>query len=298
MATKSKAFNDSASHVSNPPPSYDAFSSVFVSADSVQCKRPLFSFPQSKQKRRATALSHIREIVSYPDLNPTSVESIVNSCAATLSAANFSDLVQQLNFEGHTALYWAVINNRRAALWAFKNFISEFSPACTSDLRRACMALNDHDLFMQLNLGRTVNTGDKSFRCMLGCPQDKIDVFQHGLPEGMVGSCPLSDIEVHKLDENYFFAAVTFRMFHIRLRTIQTLAAEFIARGRIWMLEFYIGTDAKWHIELRLSDHSMGVVHPDATLSIMAHRPQPGSDTPQHLVLDMRHPSDTLVPKG
>ncbi|KAG2146284.1 hypothetical protein DEU56DRAFT_899729 [Suillus clintonianus] len=297
---KPSSFNDSASHVSNPPPSYDAFSSTFVSADSVQCKRPLLSSPQSKRERRARALSCIREIVSYPDFNPTSVESTVNSCAATLSAADFSNLVQQLSFEGHTALYWAIVNNRREAFWAINKFISEFSPACTSDLRRACMAVNDHDLFMQLNLGRTFNTGnDESLRRMLlACPQDKIDVFQHGLPQKMVGRCPLSDIEVHKPGDDYFFVAVAFRMFQTRLRTISTLklVVEFIVRGRIWMLKFYMGSDGQWYVGFCLSDHSLPVL-PDAIISIMAHRPRPGSDTPKHLVLDMRYPSHTLVPK-
>lgn len=60
MATK--AFDDSASGVSNPPPPYD------VSADSVWSKCSAF-FPQEHGaggRHRAPVLSRIHEIVSFP----------------------------------------------------------------------------------------------------------------------------------------------------------------------------------------------------------------------------------------
>ncbi|KAG2123742.1 hypothetical protein DEU56DRAFT_759953 [Suillus clintonianus] len=66
-AIMSKAFDDSA----HAPPSYDTISSTSVSADSVWCKRSLFSFLQSKRKCRAIALSRIREIVSSPSGKPS-----------------------------------------------------------------------------------------------------------------------------------------------------------------------------------------------------------------------------------
>ncbi|KAG2109760.1 hypothetical protein DEU56DRAFT_939021 [Suillus clintonianus] len=208
MATKSKVFDDSTS-VSNPPPSYDSISTSV--SDVVRYKPSVFSFLKSKEKRRATVLSGIREIVSSPDFTPSSVGSI----AATLPAAEFSDLLQQRNIEDHTALYWAIVKKRREVLWVFTKFISEFSPACSSDLRLACMTMNDNDLFMQLNLGDNVNPKDKSLRRILGCPRDEIQVFQHELVE----------------NRRIVYFKLVFKMFQTRLRIMQELAVEFIAQG-------------------------------------------------------------------
>ncbi|KAG2121752.1 hypothetical protein DEU56DRAFT_904600 [Suillus clintonianus] len=264
MATKFEAFDDSASTVSNPPPSYDA-TSASAPADSVL------------QKRRATVLSRIREIVSSPNFDPSSAGSIVNSCAANLSAAEFSKLLQRPNIEDHTALYWAIVNNRREALWAFIKFISKFSPACSSELRLACMAVNDHVLFTQLNLSSSMSPKEESLRRFLGCPPD--------------------DIEVKALGDNCFIASFRFRMFQKRLRTAQELSAEFVAGRRIWVLRFFLGQEGVWQVEYRLSEHSLPL-HPDVSLQIEAHRKSPDCVVPKPLVLDLQFPSDLLVPKG
>ncbi|KAG2140095.1 hypothetical protein DEU56DRAFT_293113 [Suillus clintonianus] len=278
MATESKVFDDSTS-VFNPPPTYDAISTP-ISADSVRrYKRSVSSFLQSKQKRRATAFSRIREIVSSPDFTPSSVGPIVDSCATALPASEFSDLLQQRNIEDHTALYWAIVKKRREALWAFTKFISEFSPACSSDLRFACMAINDHDLFMQLNLGDNVNPKDKSLRRMLGCPRDEIQVLRDGLVE------------------NRYIVRLVFKMFQTRLRIMQKFAVEFIARGRIWVLRIFMHENGRWYIGCALSEYSSPVVHPDVDVIIQPHRPSPGFDTPE-LILHLRLPSNILVPKG
>ncbi|KAG1853761.1 hypothetical protein DFJ58DRAFT_745898 [Suillus subalutaceus] len=296
MATK--AFDDSRSGVSNLPPPYDPISTS-VSADSVQCKRSLFSFPQSKQKRCAPVLSRIHEIVS-PDFTLSPVGPIINSCAAALQAPEFSNLLQKPNIKDHTALYWAIVNNRREALWEFTKFISKFSPAFSSDLRLACMIVNDHDLFMQLKLGDNVDPEDKSLRCMLGCPRDEIDVLQHGSSE--VNHSP-EDILVHEGDsvgKNYFFARFVFRMFQKRLRIRQKLAVEFVARGRIWVLRIYMGPKGKWWLEYGLSDHSLPVPQPNAKLAIRAHSRPPYSSSviQKPLIINIQHPQDTLVPEG
>ncbi|KAG1829089.1 hypothetical protein EV424DRAFT_460132 [Suillus variegatus] len=89
------AFNDS----SDPPPSYD----VSVSKYSVRSKQSVFSFLQSKQKRRkASVLSLIHEIISSPGFAISSVAPIIKSCAAALPAAGFSKLLQKRNIENHT----------------------------------------------------------------------------------------------------------------------------------------------------------------------------------------------------
>jgi len=154
MATTKFEFLDDSKSMANAPPSYSASA---LSANSIQlqsCKLPssTFSFLRMKQKR-TTVLSCIRDIVCAPDFTPSSVAPIVNACAAALPAADFSELLQTPNIAGHTALYWAIVNNRREVFSAFAGFISKFSSVCSSDLRLACMATSDHALFTQLNLG-------------------------------------------------------------------------------------------------------------------------------------------------
>ena len=172
MATKS----DDSKSVTNAPPSYDTITSA-SSADSAQCKSgfpSVFSFLRIK-KERATVLSRIRDLVSTPNFTPSSVASIVNACAAALTAAEFSDLLQTSNIEGHTAMYWAIVNNRREVLSAFTGFISKFSSACSCDLRLACMVTSDHALFTQLNLGGNING-----KCMANIKsRESIDLCLH-----------------------------------------------------------------------------------------------------------------------
>ncbi|KAG1898028.1 uncharacterized protein F5891DRAFT_982211 [Suillus fuscotomentosus] len=273
------AFNDS----SDPPPSYD----VSVSKYSVRSKQSVFSFLQSKQKRRkASALSLIHEIISSPGLAVSSVAPIIKSCAAALSAAEFSKLLQKRNIENHTALYWAIVNNRREALLEFVKFIPKFSRACSADLRLACMAVNDHGSFMLLHLGDSdVNSKDRSLRHMLGCPQDDIQVHEGDF----------LSVDSH---ENNFFVHFVFRMFQKRLRIARKLEVEFVAQGRIWVLRFDMDIlGGNWLVEFGISRDS-SPVRPNAVLEIQANRLSPGSDTMQPLRLDMCTSDGVLAPGG
>ncbi|KAG2119525.1 uncharacterized protein F5147DRAFT_832247 [Suillus discolor] len=244
------AFNDS----SDPPPSYD----VSVSKDSI----------------RFCSISH--PIISSPGFAVSSVAPIIKSCAAALPAAEFSKLLQKRNIENHTALYWAIVNNQREALLEFVKFIPKFSPACSADLRLACMAVNDHDSYMLLHLGdNDVNSKDRSLRHMLGCPQDVVQVHE--------GDTTLS-VDSH---ENNFFVHFVFRMFQKRLRIARKLEVEFVAQGRIWVLRFDMDiSGGNWLVEFGISRDS-SQVRPNAVLEIQANRLLPGSDTMQPLRLDM-----------
>ncbi|KAG1726888.1 uncharacterized protein EDB91DRAFT_1254135 [Suillus paluster] len=266
MDIKPKAFDDSVS-----VDSYDVISTS-ASANSEP------SFPESKQECCATVLSRIREIVSF-DFTPSSVTPIVNSCAAALPAAEFSDLLQQPDIEDHTALYWAIIKHRPEVLWAFIKYILKFSRVCLSDMRLACAIVSDQIMFARLNLGRTINPKVGSVRCFLGCPPDKIHVY------GGNG-----------VGNNKFVVSFRFRMFQTRLRIAQELAVEFVAAGRIWVLCFYVGPEGMWRVEYGLSKHSLPV-YPAAVFVIKAHRGPPDCVTPAPLRLEMTSPC-TLVPNG
>ncbi|KAG1793528.1 uncharacterized protein HD556DRAFT_511412 [Suillus plorans] len=243
---------------SSTPPSYHK-----VLARPIQCDQSsIFSFGLMK-KKRAAVLSRIRDIVLAPDYIPCFVVPKVIACAATLPVTEFSKILTQLNIEGHTAPYWAIVNNRPHALWAFIKFISGTSPSVSSDLRIACMITNDHSMFKELNFGNF--SEDRRSRCILG-----------RLPD---------EIQVHTRDKPIKQFDVVFRikMFQKRLRTAtdKILRFEFVAGGRIWWFSFYIPEPSygSCRTALGLSQHSYQARF-NAVLLIEAHSRKPGRAAP------------------
>lgn len=307
MTTKtSDVLDDSKSNHANAPPPYNSIPTSTLSTKFVR-HRPssVFSFLNIKQKiskfvahstpkniisasassadsvqclEHITVSSRIRDVVSIPDITPSDVALIIDDCAASLSAAEFSDLLQSPNIEGHTALYWAIVNKRQEALSAFAVFITKFSSICSSDLRLACMATHDQALFAQLGLGYS-DSKDEPLRRSLGCSPD--------------------DVQVHEgdgLGENQFIACIRIRMFRKRLHITQDLGVEFVAGGRIWILRFYMGPDGRWRIGLSLSQPSFPA-RPNAKLLIKAHA-KPGCTTPPQGLVMTYEKAKLLVPGG
>ena len=136
MATNLQ-LHSSSNTTSTAPPSYHAISTPVLPPGGSQYKFP--RMPRTPKKQRPIVLSLIRDLVTTADFTPSSVDSIVTSCAAALSPAGISDLLQSLNIEGHTGLYWGIVNDRLGALWALTEYISEMTCVCSSDLRQACM---------------------------------------------------------------------------------------------------------------------------------------------------------------
>ncbi|KAG1751831.1 hypothetical protein EDB19DRAFT_1203318 [Suillus lakei] len=241
MATKSGVLDSES--VTDAPPSYNEISS-----------RSIFSFLRLGNKQKQTTLSRIRDIVSAPDYTPSSVTSILNACAATLPAAELSHLLQALNTEGHTVMYWAIVNHRQEAFWAFAAFIPQFSSDCRRDLRFACMSTSDHALFTQLNLGHVFYPEDESLRLFLHCPPDEVQVHDTG----------------DRLCKNQFVASVHIRMFQKRLCMTRKLRIEFVAARRIWSMSLDMWTGG-WRIGFSLEKHSFSA-RLKALLVIKAHK--------------------------
>ncbi|KAG1800716.1 hypothetical protein EV424DRAFT_1647959 [Suillus variegatus] len=200
-----------------------------MSTPEFKCRQPsIFSFLSAKQ-RRATALTKIRTLVFVTDGNtPSPVE-------WDITIAELSNLLQTRNFEGHTALYWAIVNHA-----AFVKFIDrfKFSPECSSDLRLACMRTSNHTLFSDLKLQNT-NAKNESLGLFLGCQPDKVTVVDDG-------------------GDNYqFVASFVIEKFQKRLCTTRELNYEFVARGRIWRFSFNVGPEGKWVASCGLSSPSL-----------------------------------------
>ncbi|KAG1885396.1 hypothetical protein F4604DRAFT_1725958 [Suillus subluteus] len=218
------------------------------------------------KQKRAAVLSRIRDIVLAPNFNPSSVTSNLNACAAALPAAELANILTQLNIEGHTALYWAIMNNRPQAFWAFDKFISAgpYSSVCTSDLRIAFMITSNHAMFAQLSSANWA-IENRRLRSCLGCPPDKI--------------------RVHTCDEptNQFNVVMRIRMFQKRLRAVteNNLQYEFVAGGHMWWFRFALlkPSNGLWSAEIGLCQDSYPA-RLDAVLLIEAHSRKPGRATP------------------
>ncbi|KAG2360504.1 hypothetical protein BDR07DRAFT_1461968 [Suillus spraguei] len=208
----------------------------------------------------STVLTCIFDIVSAPDFTPCSVVPIIDACSTALPAAEFSDLLQTLNIEGHTALYWAIVNDRREVFAALSKFTPKLSSICSSDLRLACMITNDQPLFTQLNLGIT-NSEDGPLRRSLGCPSDEVQVDSG---DG--------------LGKNQFVAHFRIKKFQKRIRITYDVNIEFVARGRIWSLLFFMMSDGKWQVGFSISQPSLPA-HPACVIMIEAHK-KPGCEVP------------------
>ena len=140
-----------------PPSYYEAKASSFrVSGPTRQRPSLRATFFWHRGHREQKCLARICDLVTAPNYIPESAIHIVNDCAATLSVSQFSSLLQSPNIRGHTAMYWAIVNDRREVLSAVKGFISTPSTACSDDLRLACMSISDHALFIELGLEQAI----------------------------------------------------------------------------------------------------------------------------------------------
>ncbi|KAG1782712.1 hypothetical protein EV702DRAFT_1192380 [Suillus placidus] len=244
MDTKFELFDGGKSDA-NAPPSYEAVSMSSISTDSVQCRPPsVFSKEQTKQIR-VTVISLIRDMVSAPDSISRSVGPIIHACSVSLPAAKFTALLQESNIGGHTLVLG-------------------------SHVRLACMATNDHALFMRLGL----ESLDKPLRQSLGCPSDEVQVYGGDA-------------------QNKFTAKMQMRMLQKRMRIARNMRVELISQGRIWRLLFYMAVDASGHVRLSLAKHSLPAC-PKALLMVEAH-----NERPQGLKIQFEPKGDkVLAPEG
>ncbi|KAK0469148.1 uncharacterized protein EV420DRAFT_1633578 [Desarmillaria tabescens] len=161
---------------------------------------------------------------------------ILESCseACNSRSLNLSSIIQDHNIEGHTSIYWAIINGPRFAegenqvLTALLQFSQPLEESTVSELRWACLAKSDQPLFQHLQRKLNLN------------PRSKMDK--------MILSSDAEYDEVHFLETdpsaNKFTVDVHIKQFQKRLVVGTIVYVEFIAKARMWRLQFYNRT--KW----------------------------------------------------
>ncbi|KAG1774576.1 hypothetical protein EV702DRAFT_517518 [Suillus placidus] len=276
------------------PPSYDTIASVSAVIDEKPRPSPsptptrpiacsssstwLSLLPNARTKQtRQTVISLIRDLVATSTMatDNSAATPILASCASALSPSSFSALLQQPTFDGHTPIYWAILNRHTHVLPDMLQHAGPLTNPCVADIRLACLASGDQLLFGKLRRGELpFLTTLRADALVLGCTS-------------------ADDIDVREVDgEAAFSASIKIRLWQKRMRVAGLVGVEFIARGRIWSLTFFSSPSPSpscgplstrdagsgpWQVALSLMEHSPPTFV-DARLVIDVFRP-PSSST-------------------
>ncbi|KAG2124230.1 hypothetical protein DEU56DRAFT_917103 [Suillus clintonianus] len=264
-------YPDDADNDVDLPPSYDTIASLSTVIDEkprhsppTASTRPTASssssttsswfslLPNARTKQtRQTVISLIRDLVATTTSDYSAATPILASCASALTPSSFSTLLQQPTFEGHTPIYWAILNRHTHILPDMLQYAGPLNNSCVADVRLACLASGDQVLFGKLRRGELpFMTTLRADALVLGCTS-------------------ADDIDVHEVDgEAAFSASIKIRLWQKRMRVAGLVGVEFIARGRIWSLTFFSSPSPSpssssrgagsgpWQVALGLMEHS------------------------------------------
>ncbi|KAG2033160.1 hypothetical protein BDR03DRAFT_1014525 [Suillus americanus] len=276
------------------PPSYDTIASVSTVIDEkprsslapspAPPTRPTASsssstwlslLPNARTKKtRQTVISLIRDLVATSTTDNSAATPILASCASALSPPSFSAILQQSTFEGHTPIYWAILNRHTHILSDMLQYAGPLNNACIADIRLACLASGDQASALSYLL------------CFWPDAQD---------PDALVlGSTSADDIDVREVDgEAAFSASIKIRLWQKRMRVAGVVGVEFIARGRIWSLIFF-SSPSPSPSSGSLSTRSAGTGPWQVALGLMEHSPPTFIDG--RLVIDVCRPISSSIP--
>ncbi|KAI0683997.1 hypothetical protein BC835DRAFT_1392290 [Cytidiella melzeri] len=228
-------------------------------------KSPLYKWlpfgqaARAAQEVRQTVLSLLRDVVTVPD--PQSALLLLQNCQETCAAhgLDFSLILQERSVERHTPIYWAIIKRPHedanpSGIDLVKEILSMASPLSEdtiSEIFLACLTNSDQKLFQRLRRTAAFAGLSGSDEMLLG------------------GNVPPDDVLVEEVpsDHGAFVVHFCVVMFQKRMRISKRVSVEFIARGRMWRLQFaefdaaHSSFDANytkgtWLVELSLMEHS------------------------------------------
>ncbi|KAH9889274.1 hypothetical protein C8Q73DRAFT_747800 [Cubamyces lactineus] len=230
---------------------------------------------------RATIKGLLRDLVKQADAQ--GALGVLESCADACRTydLSLSALLQERSIEGHTPLYWSIINRPspessdtssltptstqgsserdRDVVMALLSHAAPLTDATVDDIRLACLHASDHGLFQRLRRSPAFAPVSGSDEILLG------------------STVPVDDVEVEDVpgDEAGFVVHFRIPMFQKRMRISQEIPLEFIAKGRLWSLRFLVAKE---------SDSRLGYQHMRAgswvvALSLLPHSPPTSIDS-------------------
>ncbi|KDQ56246.1 hypothetical protein JAAARDRAFT_132722 [Jaapia argillacea MUCL 33604] len=220
----------------SPPPSIRSSTPAASSAKGKGAST-WFGFGASRTARevRSTVLSLVRDLVKHSSTEPAPV-AVLDSCweACKTNGLSMSSILHEKSIENHTPLYWAILKrpsepvdpDQPDLLSSLLRFSAPLSESMASEIRQACLVNSDHALFQRLR-------SSAAFAPLLGSEEILLG-----------GEVPPDTVIVHDLpgDEGAFAADFEVAMFQRRMRVTQQIHLEFIARGRLWRLSFFVAS--------------------------------------------------------
>ncbi len=221
---------------------------------------------------KSTVAALIRDLVR-PASN-ASPAAVLDSCADACRSYSIplSSLLQENSIESHTPLYWAIVNhqaslppNEDALLNALFSHARPLGSTACADVRHACLITSDQVLFHHL-------------QPFLNPPSAADDMI-------LAGGQPDTIVLTAAPGESAFAVDVQIPLFQKRMHMGRRIPLEFIARGRLWLLEFCTATyddmgqrvrRGQWCAKLRIAPHS-APTYVDSQLVVEAQGMQPVS---------------------
>lgn len=250
-----------------------------------------FNFAAHRTSRdvRNTVLGLVRDLVREYHTNSPAPAGILQSCAEACAAHNLglASILQEKSIEEHTPLYWAIVKRVPDEaidedtqipdlLTALLSHSTPLTRETISDVRVACLVTSDQSLFQRLRMSPEFSKISGRDEMLLGA------------------TLPMDDIVVEDMagDEGAFAVNFEIVQFQKRMMVSKEIVLEFIARSRMWKLEFSIANGSQhadprpgsWCISLSLLENSppawidsrLLVQEPDTTSPI----PSPDTKSP------------------
>ncbi|KAK0446087.1 hypothetical protein EV421DRAFT_247945 [Armillaria borealis] len=208
---------------------------------------------RSSRETKSTITSLIRDLVRPPN-SSLACNEILSSCAEACASysLSLSSILQEKFCEGHTPLYWAIINKPRQTeeeseelLSALLRYSVPLTPSTISELRLACLVTSDQNLFRHLR---------RELKPL------------SGTDEMLLGAAGSDDVRVVDTNatEGAFAAEIKISQFQKRMRVGKEVEVEFIAQARLWRLSFFVSSQDRprsprrgsWCVGLSLMESS------------------------------------------
>ncbi|KAK7051213.1 hypothetical protein VNI00_004713 [Paramarasmius palmivorus] len=217
---------------------------------------------RTKKEAREWVTTQVSDLVQQAQSSPTdffeTARNVLGGCseACVIHSLSLSDILQEKFIEAHTPFYWAVVqrptsSDSRGAMPDLLRELLSFGTPLTeetrSDIRRACLMVNDQGLFHALRSTKDYMPASVSHNMIFGgrLPPDEIVIEDK--PGG----------------EQAFAANLEIAFFRKRMNFAKEVVIEFIAQRRIWRLAFTAPENKKGHEE----------PHWKLTLSLLEHSP-------------------------
>lgn len=286
--TKPPTSSSATTSTQSPPPRHPPTSPTTTTKGKARANWFNFAAHRTSRDVRNTVLGLVRDLVREYHTNSPAPAGILQSCAEACAAHNLclASILQEKSIEEHTPLYWAIVKRVPDEatdedtqipdlLTALLSHSTPLTQETISDVRVACLITSDQALFQRLRMSPEFSKISGRDEMLLGA------------------TLPMDDIVVEDLagDEGAFAVNFEIPQFQKRMMVSKEIVLEFIARSRMWKLEFSIANDyqahprpGSWCISLSLLENSppcwidsrLLVQEPDTTPPI----PSPDTKSP------------------